>query len=80
MDNSDFTATPLSSNICTPTASVTVRLAPTTGKICTRNGGVCFCGAKTFHGDIVGGEAMFSRWFQMLIFGYWLDCLLEVFP
>ena len=27
---------------------------------------------------LVGGP-VFSRWFQMLIFGHWLDCVLEGF-
>ena len=26
-----------------------------------------------------GGGAVFFRWFQMLIFGHWLDCVLEKF-
>jgi len=44
-----------------------------------RLGAVAACGWRGRLALIVGG-AMFSRWFQMLIFGYWLDCLLEVFP
>jgi len=28
---------------------------------------------------LIVGEPVFSRWFQMLIFGLWLDCVLEGF-